>query len=129
MAKKMTIVEKYEAIIGKVEGVLTADEIAFLKERADMHSKKNANRKPTKAQEENEGIKSQIVECLKENGAMVASVIAEKVGISTQKARALCKLLVEEKTITVADIKVKNKGTLKQYALAETEEVAEEVAE
>lgn len=30
--KKMTIVEKYEAIIGKVEGVLSAEEIAFLKE-------------------------------------------------------------------------------------------------
>ena len=54
MAKKMTIVEQYEAIIGKVEGVLSADEIAFLKERAELHAKKNASRKPTKAQEENE---------------------------------------------------------------------------
>jgi DNA-binding Lrp family transcriptional regulator len=58
---------------------------------------------------------------------MVASVIAEKVGISTQKASALCKLLVEEKVITVADIKVKNKGTLKQYAVvvADTESDSE----
>ena len=39
MAKKMTIVEQYEAIIGKVEGVLSAEEIAFLKERAELHAK------------------------------------------------------------------------------------------
>ena len=45
---KMTIVEKYESIISKVEGVLSQAEIDFLKERAEMHSKKNGSRKPTK---------------------------------------------------------------------------------
>ena len=52
---------------------------------------------------------------------MVASVIATKLNISTQKASALCKQLVEEKELVVTDIKVKNKGTLKQYAIAPTD--------
>ena len=62
MAKKMTIVEQYNAIIGKAEGVLSESEIAFLRERAELHAKKNATRKPTKAQTENEEIKSAILD-------------------------------------------------------------------
>ena len=55
MAKKMTIVEQYEAIVSKCEGFLSEAELAFLRERAEMHAKKNATRKPSKAQMENEG--------------------------------------------------------------------------
>ena len=122
----MTNREFYKAII---IANISKEMSDFAQGEIDKLDAKNEKRKntQTKAQKENEGIKSQIVECLKENGAMVASVIAEKVGISTQKASALCKLLVEEKVITVADIKVKNKGTLKQYAIvvADTESDSE----
>jgi hypothetical protein len=62
MAKKMTIVERYESIIAKVDGVLSAEEVEFLRERADLVAKKNATRKPTKAQAENEDIKSAILD-------------------------------------------------------------------
>ena len=61
MAKKMTIVEMYGAIVEKAKGVLSAEEIKFLEERAELVAKKNANRKPTKAQEENDGFKTAIV--------------------------------------------------------------------
>ena len=96
---------------------------AFAQAEIDKLDKKNEKRKntQTKTQKENEGIKNSIVALLEEKGSMVASVIATELNISTQKASALCKQLVEEKELTVADVKVKNKGTLKQYAIAPTD--------
>lgn len=116
----MTNREFYKAIIGSK----VSEEIkAFAQEQIDKLDSKNEKRKntQTKTQKENEGIKTQIVNLIEENGSMVASVIATKLNISTQKASALCKQLVEEKELVVSDIKVKNKGTLKQYAIAPTD--------
>ena len=118
--KTMTNREFYKAIIGSE----VSEEIkAFAQEQIDKLDSKNEKRKntQTKTQKENEGIKTSIVNLIEENGSMVASVIATKLNISTQKASALCKQLVEEKELVVTDIKVKNKGTLKQYAIAPTD--------
>ena len=110
MAKKMTIVERYEAIIGKVEGVLSAEEIAFLVERKDMHSKKNASRKPTKAQAENEGIKTAILDFMVEGKAYTVTEIQKGVGLeSNQKASALIRQLKE------ADLVVRKEEKGKAY--------------
>ena len=120
----MTNREFYKAVIGSE----VSEEIkAFAQEQIDKLDSKNEKRKntQTKTQKENEGIKTQIVNLIEENGSMVASVIATKLNISTQKASALCKQLVEEKELVVSDIKVKNKGTLKQYAIAPTESEGE----
>jgi Fic family protein len=116
----MTNREFFKAIIGSE----VSEEIkAFAQEQIDKLDSKNEKRKntQTKTQKENEGIKTSIVNLIEENGSMVASVIATKLNISTQKASALCKQLVEEKELVVTDIKVKNKGTLKQYAIAPTD--------
>ena len=116
----MTNREFYKAIIGSE----VSEEIkAFAQEQIDKLDSKNEKRKntQTKTQKENEGIKNSIVALLEEKGSMVASVIATELNISTQKASALCKQLVEEKELVVTDIKVKNKGTLKQYAIAPTD--------
>ena len=100
MAKKMTIVEQYEAIIGKVEGILTADEIAFLKERADMVAKKNANRKPTKIQEENEGYKSSIIEGMEKGKIYTITDLIKSIpaiaDLTNQRVSALVRQLKEE---------------------------------
>lgn len=90
-------------------------EIAKLDARNDK--RKNTQ---TKAQKENEGIMTSILDHLAK-GADVASGIAAALGISTQKASALCKLLVNEGKVAVADVKVKNKGTVKQYTLVTTD--------
>lgn len=66
MAKKMTIVEQYEEIVAKYGEVMTEDEIAFLKERAELHAKKNGNRKPTAAQLKNKAVGEDIVAYLTE---------------------------------------------------------------
>ena len=108
MAKKMTIVEQYEAIIGKVEGVLSAEEIAFLVERKDMHSKKNASRKPTKAQEENEVIKTAILDFMADGVSRTVTDIQKAVGLeSNQKASALVRQLKEADLLVRKEIKGK----------------------
>ena len=85
----------------------------------------NAKRqsKPSKTAVANEPIKADIVNLLTEQGAMVASDIAkalttEEREVSTSKASALCRQLVTDGTLTVADVKVKGKGTVKQYSVA-----------
>lgn len=122
----MTNREFYTAIIGNPN--VAEDLKIYAQGEIDKLDARNDKRKntQTKAQKENEGIMTSILEHLA-NGSAVASEIGSALGISTQKASALCKLLVNDGKLTVADIKVKNKGTLKQYTLAEP--AAEESAE
>lgn len=108
MAKKMTIVEQYEAIIGKVEGVLSVEEIAFLKERAEPHAKKNASRKPTKAQEENETIKASILAFMEVGKSYTITEIQKAMGIeSNQKTSALVRQLKENGDVIRSEVKGK----------------------
>lgn len=116
MAKKMTIVEKYEAIIGKVEGVLSAEEIAFLKERAELHAKKNANRKPTKAQVENEEIKSSIIEGMEKGKAYTITDLIKSIpaiaDLTNQRVSALIRQLKDEGLVVRKEEKGKAYFTL-----------------
>lgn len=108
MAKKMTIVEQYEAIIGKVDGVLSKEEIAFLKERAELHAKKNASRKPTKVQAENEGIKTAILDFMEVGKSYTVTEIQKGVGLeSNQKASALIRQLKDIELVVRSEIKGK----------------------
>ena len=96
MAKKMTIVEMYAKVIEKAKDVLSDEEIKFLEERAEMHSKKNTNRKPTKVQAENEEIKAKILEVMESGKAYTVTEIQKAVGLeSNQKASALVRQLKE----------------------------------
>lgn len=108
MAKKMTIVEQYGAIVEKCKDILTAEEIAFLEGRADLVAKKNATRKPTKAQLENEGLKAKIVEFMCEDLPYTVSDIQKGVGIETnQKASALIRQLKDEGLVVRTESKGK----------------------
>ena len=103
-----------------IEGI-AEDVASYATEGIAKLDARNGKRKntQTKAQKENAETMVTIVDTIKTKGKMVASEIASALGISTQKASALCKLLVDGGKLTVADVKVKNKGTVKQYALAE----------
>lgn len=106
--EKMTISKQYEAIIDKVEGILTAEEIKFLKERKALHEKKNASRKPTKVQAENEVIKAKILEFMAPNRAYTIGEIQKGVGIETnQKTSALVRQLKEADLIVRTEEKGK----------------------
>ena len=107
---------KVLAIEGIAEELATYATEGIAKLDARNDKRKNTQ---TKNQKENEGVMTAIVDLLAANGAMVASEIGAALGITTQKASALCRLLVDGGKLTVADIKVKNKGTVKQYSLTE----------
>ena len=84
-------------------------------ERLDVENEKRKNRVSKKAAE-NEPVKEAILAVL---GAepKTASVIGAEVEISTQKASALLRQLVEAGSVAKTDVKVTGKGTQKGYTL------------
>ena len=116
----MTKREFLNEVIAVIDGTSEVD-VLELKEFAKAEivklDERNANRssKPTKAQIENEPIKEKILEILSTGERMVASAIAERLEISTQKASALCRQLVESKQLKVEDVKIPKKGKQKAY--------------
>ena len=75
---------------------------------------------------ENEPIKQAIYNLLVEKGAMVASVIGTELTtedneVSTSKASAMCRQMVEEGRLTVCEVKVPKKGKVKQYTAVVSE--------
>lgn len=123
----MTKREFLNEVIAVIDGTSEVD-VLELKEFAKAEivklDERNANRsaKPTKAQIENKSIKEKILEVLSTGEKMVASTIAEKVEISTQKASALCRQLVESNKLKVEEVKIPRKGKQKAYSILEDTE-------
>lgn len=109
----MTRREMFEAI---VNGNITDEVVNMALHEIDKMDERNARRKnkPTKNALANEPIKAQILEVLTDT-PMVASAVAEAVGITTQKASALLRQI---DGLTVTEVKVKGRGKVKGYALA-----------
>ena len=118
----MTKREFLNEVIAVIDGTSEVN-VLELKEFAKAEivklDERNANRssKPTKTQIENEPIKEKILEVLSTGERMVASAIAERLEISTQKASALCRQLVESKQLKVEDVKIPKKGKQKAYMI------------
>lgn len=98
--KKMTMVEHYGAIKAllngeTVEGYTVEQAVEFINGRVAQVEKKNSTptgeRKPTKTQLENEGIKEQIMSAITENGQpMTVGEVMKVLGIeSNQKITSL----------------------------------------
>lgn len=102
---------------------LSDDFKAFANAELAKLNERNAKRRntPTKAQVANEPIKEAIVAYLAENKGAVASAIASAVGVTTQKVTALCTILNKEGKVVIGEVKIKGKGVLKAYSLAEAE--------
>ena len=116
-----------EFFAGITEGaVVTAEQAAYAANAIAKLDKRNEKRAatPSKTAIANEPIKAKIVEFLAGRGLTPANIIAEGVEITTQKASALCRQLVEAGTLVVEDIKVAKKGKVKGYALAPEGEAA-----
>ena len=106
MAKKMTKVEMFKAIMEKY--ALSDSEIEFINHEIELIEKKNSSRKPTKAQEENENLKGQILEIMETDKAYTVTEIQKAVGIeSNQKASALIRQLRESGAVVRSEIKGK----------------------
>ena len=109
----MTNREFYNAVIANE---ITEDVIAHATEAIAKLDERNAKRasKESPKQIANKPIIEKIASVLTSE-PMLASTIAEKCGISTQKASALVKKVDGVQSV---DVKVKGKGTQKGYFLA-----------
>lgn len=87
-------------------------ELGKLVERAEK--RKNYR---TPAQKENDEIKESILACFVEGEPMTGKEVAEKVEISTQKANALLRQLVNENELVVAQV-ANGKRLINSYSLA-----------
>lgn len=86
-------------------------------QKMDEKNKKRSS-KPTKAQIENAPIKTAIAEMLGSE-PLTATQVAEELGLSTQKASNLLRNLVTEGIAVDQEVKIKGKGKVKGYTLAE----------
>lgn len=119
-----------EFFAGIVEGAtITEEQATFAVEAIAKLDKRNQSRKdkPSKTAIANEPIKARIVEVLTpaEDAPTIvatAATIATMAEITTQKASALCRQLVEEGVLVAGDVKVKGKGKCKGYTLAPSED-------
>ena len=115
---------KYHEAVAAIPNA-PADVVAKAQAELAKMDAANAKRqsKPSKTALANAPIKAAIVELRPTNGAMVASAIGielttEEAEVSTSKASALCRQLVDEGVLSVTEIKVKGKGSVKQYSIA-----------
>ncbi len=130
MANKLKVVDKFGAIKAMLNGEVVenfsiAEAVAFLDERIAITEKKNASgngeRKPTKTQLENRGIKDTILASLAEIGNPITIMNLQKscgelASLSNQKLSALLAQLKSEGKIVRTEVKGKA-----HFALAEQE--------
>lgn len=124
MTQREFITKAIEANISEEMNVKGAELLAGLNKR---NAQKSATM--TKTQKENEVLKAEMLEKLEKGKGYLAAEIGAIMGFSTSKATALASQLVKSDKATVADVKVKGKGTQKSYTiLAEPIEV-DDIAE
>ena len=115
----ITLRQYHEAVIsGNITDAIIAKARAEIA-KLDATNAKRAEKAAEKAKE-NDPIKNAIYNLLVEKGAMVSSAIAMELTtpeaeITTSKASSMCRQMVEERRLTVEDVKVKGKGKVKQY--------------
>lgn len=103
--KKMTKVEMFNAIKAVVAD--NEDFVAFIDHEIELLQKKSTNKKATKTQIENEGIKETILAVLTDEGATVTEIQGKDdtlVSLSNQRVSALLRQLVaDEKAVKVVE--------------------------
>ena len=115
----ITLRQYHEAVVsGNITDAIIAKAKAEIA-KLDATNAKRAEKAAEKAKE-NDPIKNAIYNLLLEKGTMVASAIGMELTtpeaeVTTSKASSMCRQMVEERRLTVEDVKVKNKGKVKQY--------------
>ena len=90
---KMTYVDALDVAINAVADDAVIEKLTALK--AQISKRNSGDRKPSKKQVANEGLKEDIFAFVSENGGMRANEIAQHFEITVQKASALLKQLVD----------------------------------
>jgi len=109
----MTYREMLTSIVNGTINEEVMEKAAERLEKLDAENEKRKNRVSKKALE-NEPVKESILGILGEE-PKTATEIGSEVGISTQKASALLRQLVNDGKVEKTDVKVKGKGTQKGY--------------
>lgn len=107
---KMTYAKALEVAIATVEDVEVVEKLEALKASLAKKSAKSGERKPTKTQIENEGIKSDILAVLGNGDPMTVGEITKALGdkvSSPQKTSALVRQLKESGAVTRTVVKGK----------------------
>ena len=111
---EMTMRQYHEAVAANN---ITADVIAKAHTEIAKLDAANAKRAATqsKKSKENEPIKQAIFDLLSEKGTMTSPDIAEALELTTSKASAMCRQMVEDNRLSVSEVKIPKKGKLKAY--------------
>lgn len=111
---EMTMRQYHEAVAA---GNITADVIAKAQNEIAKLDAANAKRaaNQSKKSKENEPIKQAIYDLLTEKGTMTSPDIAEALELTTSKASAMCRQMVEDNRLSVSEVKIPKKGKLKAY--------------
>ena len=117
--EKMTKREFLTAIVGLgAEGTISSELGDFAEEEIAKLDEALAKRraKVSAKAAENAPLMDKIYEdILKEDEVVTATVVGELMEVSTQKASALLRKLVDEERATAEDVKIPKKGTQKGY--------------
>lgn len=111
MSKKITIAEQFDEVIAILMENGYEDKAQFIAERKELHAKKNASRKPSKVQTENEGYKEEILDFLDDGCSYTIGDLIKAVPslneFSTSKVSALVRQLKDDGLVVRTEIKGK----------------------
>ena len=109
MAKKMTKVEMFKAILDNYD--LSASEIEFINHEIELLEKKNSNRKPTKAQAENENLKEIILKGMESGKSYTITDLIKSIpeisDLTNQRVSALVRQLKDNDLVERVETKGK----------------------
>ena len=114
----MTKREFFTAIINAniSEDITTQAELYVAQLDKENERRRNT---PTPRQRENEEIMEKIIASMEKGVTYTAASLAEVVGVSTAKVSALCTKLADSERLVRGETKVKGKGKVKSYTLAD----------
>lgn len=122
MANTSNSMTQKEFLTKVIETVADEELKAYAEKALEKMAARLAARKEkmTPKQEANAALKEQILAYFTENPntTLGAAAVGEMFEISTQKASPLLRQMVEAGALTVEDVKVTGKGTVKSYSLA-----------
>ena len=104
-----------------VNANITEEMTTYAEGRIAMLDKENERRRntPTAKQKDNEVLMDKIVNSMESGVTYTAASLAEVVGESVAKVSALCTKLAERERLIKGETKVKGKGKVKSYTLAD----------
>lgn len=101
MENKITLRQYFEMIKAELQKNGRDDLVEFVDTRIDLLDKKSANRKPKGKSEEDVALREKLVSVMTAEGDTVTNyIIKAELAISTPKATALLKPLIDDGTIS-----------------------------